>query len=204
MSGTTTARAIAIVFHPLMIPLYVLLLLLNLDSFLTYSLPLSYKTTLAGTIFLTTALFPLLLTWILFRMKLISSVYLSARKERTYPLLAVTVFYYLTYFLLKGIHISTLFSYFMLGATLLAILALLFNYYRKISLHMIGAGSVTGFLIGLSANFGVNLSTEILAGILLSGIIGYSRLKTNSHHPADVYAGFAMGVVVMLTIMVLA
>jgi hypothetical protein len=203
MLGTKLARVISYVFHPLLIPTYILLLLLNLNSFLTLSLPVSFKLTLAGVVFLTTVLFPLFLTWMLYRLSIISSVVMAAKEERIYPILAISVFYYLTYFLLRGIHISAIFSIYMLGATLLAILSLMVNFYRKISLHMIGIGSFTGLFLGLSLNFGINLHAEICAGILLAGIIGFARLKSNAHQPAEIYSGFAMGVFVMTILMIL-
>ena len=203
MIETKLARVISYVFHPLLVPSYILLLILNLDSFLSRSLPIQYKLALAGVVFLTTLVFPLFLTWMLYRLRIISSVLLTSKEERIYPILAISVFYYLTYFLLRDIHISAIFSYYMLGATLLAIVSLIVNFYRKISLHMIGAGSFTGLFLGLSLNFGINLHTEILSGILLAGIIGTARLSSDSHRPTEIYSGFVMGVVVMTTLMVL-
>ena len=203
MTGTKLAGVISYVFHPLLMPLYVLLLLLNLNSLLSYTLPFSYKTTLVVVVFFTTVLFPLFLTWMCYRLKIISSVFMSKKEERIYPVLAISVFYFLTWYLMNGIHVSTIFSYYMRGATLLAILSLVVNFYWKISLHMIGIGSFTGLFLGLSLNFGINLYFEILSGILLAGIIGFARLKSNSHQPAEIYSGFVMGVVVMATLIIL-
>ncbi|MCX6269550.1 MAG: hypothetical protein NTW16_19720 [Bacteroidetes bacterium] len=203
MIETKLARMISYVFHPLLIPTYILLMLLNIDTFLSFALPLSYKAALTGVVLLTTLMFPLFLTWMLFRLNIISSIFMTTREERIYPILALSVFYYLTYFLLRGIHISTIFSYYMLGATLLAIIALMVNFYRKISLHMIAAGSFTGLFLGLALKFGLQLNTEIIAGILLAGMIGFARLKSDSHQPAEIYAGFGVGVVVMTVLITL-
>jgi hypothetical protein len=194
---TKLSRGLSFLFHPLLMPAYVLLMLFNLDGFIARSLPFSYKMILLGVVILTTVLFPLFLTWMLYRLKIISSMFIPRREERVYPILAIAVFYYITYFLLSGIHISNIFSYYMLGATLLATLVLMVNFYMKISLHMVGIGSFTGLFLGLSLNFGISLNTEIIAGILLAGIIGFARLKSGSHQPADIYTGFLTGVVVM-------
>jgi len=200
---TKIARGISYLFHPLLIPSYTLLLLLNIDLFVSTAVPVTYKMMLAGIVLLTTCLIPLVLTWFLYRLRLISSFLLAGREERIYPILSISVFYYVTYYLLKGIHISAIFSYYMLGATLLAILALVVNFYRKISLHMIGAGSFTGLFLGLSLNFDLNFNLEVMAGIMMAGIIGYARLKSNSHEPAEIYSGFAMGAVTMTLLMIL-
>lgn len=197
------ARGVSYLFHPLMFPLYVLMYLLALDSFLSRTLPLSAKATLTGLVFLTTVLSPLFLTWLLVRLRIISSVFMSVKEERIYPIMAITVFYYLTYFLLKGTHISAIFSFFMLGATLLAILTLAMNLFMKVSLHMIGVGSFAGLFLGLALNYGISLNIEILSGIMLAGIIGYSRLESNAHRPAEIYTGFAMGATVMTILFLL-
>ena len=200
---TKIAKGISYLFHPLLIPTYTLLLLQNIDIFVSHPVPVTYQRLLLGIVFLTTFLFPLALTWFLYRLRLISSLFLSGREERIYPILSISVFYYITYYLLRGTHISIIFSYYMLGATLLAIMSLIINFYRKISLHMIGAGSITGLFLGLSLNFGVNFTVEVVAGIMLAGIIGYARLKSNSHDPAEIYSGFALGVVIMTLLMIL-
>ncbi len=203
MIESKLARVISWLFHPLMMPLYILLLLLNHPGFMPLPLVFYYKMALIGVVVLTTMLFPLFFTWMLCRLGIISSIFMNTKEDRIFPILAISVFYYITYFLLRGIHISTIFSYYMLGATLLAILSLIITFSRKISLHTIAIGSCTGLFLGLSLNFGINLMTEIYVSILLAGIVGFARLKANSHQPAEIYSGFVMGVVVMTTLMIL-
>jgi hypothetical protein len=200
---TKLARGISYLFHPLLIPTYLLLVLLNFDVFVTQSVPFYYRLILAGVVFLTTFIFPLTFTLLLYRLQLISSWQLIRKEERIFPILAIAVFYYVTYYLLKGIHFSSIFSYYMLGATLLAVLSLVVNFYRKISLHMVAAGSFTGLFLGLSLNFGVNFNTEIFSGILLAGIIGYARLLSDTHKPSEIYAGFGLGAIIMSALMIL-
>ena len=197
------ARGISYLFHPLLIPSYTLLILLNINPFISHTIPLSYKLILAGMVLLTTFIFPLVFTWLLYHLAFVSSFFLVRKEERTYPILAISIFYYVSYYLLKGIHVSTIFSYYMLGATLLSILALVVNFYFKISLHMIAAGSFTGLFLGLSLNFGINLQAEVLSAIILAGIVGYARLESNTHKPAEIYSGFALGVIVMTLLIIL-
>lgn len=198
-----TARLLSRLLHPIFMPLIVLLLLMNIGSFLTSVMPLQVKATLAAVVLFTTVLIPLFLMWILRRLGLISSYEMPTAAERTYPVLAISVFYYVTYFLLKGIHISAIFSLYMLGCTLLAILTLAAGFFMKISLHMIGTGSLTGLFLGLGLNFGIDLTGWVLAWVLLSGIVGWARMCEGSHTPAEVYAGFLAGAGVMTGIMML-
>lgn len=199
---TKIARGISYIFHPLLIPSYTLLLLLNLDIFNFHTVPAMYKMILTGIVLLITFIVPVLLTWFLYQLGIISSFFLGSREERTYPILSVAVFYYVCYYMLRSGHVSTIFNYYMLGATLLAVLSLIINFYRKISLHMIGAGSFTGLFLGISLNFGINFTPELFASILLSGIIGYARLKSNAHEPSEIYSGFILGALTMSLLMI--
>lgn len=197
------AGGISYFFHPLMIPLYVLLMLLGLNSFFSLLVPLSFKLALTGIVVLTTVLFPLIITFLLRRLKIISSFYLEQKEDRIFPILCSAVFYYLTYYLLKRVQFASLFSYFMLGVTLLAIIALVLTFYSKISLHMIGMGSLTGLFLGLTLNFGPHFLNLFFIGVLCSGLVGFARLYLNAHKPAEIYSGFFLGVMVLSILIML-
>jgi hypothetical protein len=190
-------KIISLLFHPLFFPVYTLLALLFFPWYLASLLPLPAKLMMMGTVVLTTVLVPLLFIYVLYRKKIIRSLYLESRPERIYPLLTVAVCYYITYYLLKEYPVSMLFSYYMLGCTFLAILSLILTFYMKISLHMVGTGGFLGMLTGLALNFSYPLAGAITGMILVCGLVGYIRLKTNSHKPSEVYAGFLVGAVVM-------
>lgn len=187
------ARGISYLLHPLLIPVYVLLLMLNTGDTSNLIIPFSYKITLFGMVALTTVLFPLFLTFLLFRFRLISSIYVDQREERVYLILAVAIFYYLTYYLLKGVSLSIIFNYFMLGSALLALVTLILNFYFKVSLHMIGVGGLCGLLLGISIKYGVRAEIPLYLSILASGITGFARLQLNAHRPSEIYWGYFLG-----------
>lgn len=110
-------RLLTIIFHPLFIPFYMLVVLLNIDVLFAMMIPLRVKLILSGLVFLTTIVFPLLCVFFLYKLKLVRSLHLESKEERIYPLLILAVFYYLTYYLLKSFPISFIFSYYMLGST---------------------------------------------------------------------------------------
>jgi hypothetical protein len=196
------ARLLTIVFHPLFVPFYMLMLLLNVNTFFAMMIPVKAKLLLTAMVFLTTILLPLLIVFLLYRMKVVKSFYLKSREERIYPLLAVAVFYYLTYFLLKRFSISFIFSYYMLGSTFLTILAMIISFYRKISLHMIGIGGMVGLLMGLSLSLSLDLTWFVVAAIFLGGFIGFARIQSNSHKPSEIYSGFLVGAGVMFLLFI--
>ena len=86
------ARILSFLFHPLLIPTYILVILLGLDTSFSVLLPLQMKLLVVGTILVTTFIFPLIILFIMFRMKIISSLYLPKREERIFPLLIIAIF----------------------------------------------------------------------------------------------------------------
>ncbi len=196
------ARMFTLVFHPLFVPFYMLLILLNVNTFFAMMIPVKAKMFLTGLVFITTILLPLLIVFLLYRLKLVKSFYLQSREERIYPLLAVAVFYYITYYLLKSFSISFIFSYYMLGSTFLTILAMIISFYWKISLHMIGIGGMVGLLMGLSLNLNLDLTWFVISAIILGGFLGFARIQSNSHKPSEIYSGFLVGAGVMFLLFI--
>ena len=115
------ARFFTYLLHPLFVPFYILMILLNANSSFALTITLKAKLIISGLVILATILIPLLIIFLLFRLKLVKSFRMESREERIYPLLVISIFYYLTYYLLKSFTISFIFSYYMLGSTFLAI-----------------------------------------------------------------------------------
>jgi len=203
MTQIRCSKALSYLLHPILMPFYLLLILLNLNVFFSLLIPFSYKLILLAVVTLTTVVFPLFVLFLLYQRRIITSFFLEAREERFYPILTIALFYYVTYYMLKGVQISSIFSYYMLGATLLAICALIINFYHKVSLHMVGMGGVSGFFLGLSCIFGLHFLVLVLISLLLSGMVGSARLIANAHKPAEIYSGFLMGCVIMTLMVVL-
>lgn len=195
-----TATFLSFLFHPLLMPCVVLAIMLNIDPVTSLALPLKMKGITIGMAFITTVLIPLSMVFLIYRLGVIRSIYMRIREERAVPLLMIAVFYYLTYHLLRGLHLPGIIHMYMLGATLLMILLIIVNFFMKVSLHMAGLGAFTGLLTGMSFHYGSNTSWWILGGILLSGIVGTARMKLNAHQPSDLYTGWLMGALIMFLI----
>ena len=194
-------RVITFILHPLLMPVYILALLLEMNNYSGMTIPLYYKLLLTGVVMLMTVILPLIFTWFLRRLEFIRSFYMPTKEERVYPILSVVVFYYATFYLLRDVSISGIFSYYMLGATLVTVVVLIINFYRLISLHATGIGSIAGLFLGLMLNFRINFLPEIIAAVMLAGIIGYARIKQGAHQPSEIYSGFVIGATV-LTILI--
>lgn len=197
------AKTISVLFHPMLMPLYAFFILFGSRSYFSSLLPWSVKLMIAGIIALNTILFPLVLFWLFRKKGLIHSYLMVNRDERTYPYLIMAVFYFITFYLLKNLQLPYLYGLFMLGATFLAIMALLVNFYWKISSHLIGTGGLLGTFLALHLRSVMDIPVMIMVLILVSGITGFARLKTDSHEPAQVYCGFFAGVIMMCSLFLL-
>ncbi len=192
------AKIISTIFHPLLVPTYALLLLINLQTHTILALPITYRYVIVGIVFLTSFVLPSIFIFILLKFGKIQSLNMSTQKERTLPMLIITIAFYTTYYLLKQTTVTGLMALFMVGATMLVLVALVFNYITKISLHMTAWGGLFGTFLGLAISFNFNLISILYIIIFLIGIVATARLKLNAHTPFQVYLGFFVGTTVMM------
>lgn len=192
------AKIFSYLFHPLLMPTYTMLVLLNLHAYFAMIIPEQAKWRLIGIVFLVTFVFPAILSYFFLRTGIIHSFEMRSRQERVFPLLITAIFFYLNYYLINGVEISPVFAYFAIGATSLVIVTLLINFFWKISMHMIGMGALFGTLLGVSLAFYVSIPSLIFASVIVAGLTGFARLRLTAHDPSQVYTGFLAGTVVML------
>ena len=194
------AGILSVLLHPLLVPVYFLLVLYQIPE-LTYSAYSGHvQLLLLGFVFLLTFVLPMLILLLMKLMKLVETLMLEGKNERLVPLLIVAVIYFLTFYTLFRTHLPgfRIFSFFMLGSSLLTLVALSVHYFTKISLHLTAWGGFTGGLIGMSLLLSLNLYFWLFPVIFLSGITAYARLENKAHTPFQVCLGYLTGWVLML------
>lgn len=201
------SKLIAWLFLPLFTPIYGLLLVLYLPLDSTFfsanaSLYLLHPTLkilfiLLFSVFIVLA--PGLSLVVMKRNNTISSLQLEKRKERLGPI-GLMAFYCLILFLFlhfqnKDAFIPPLLKGMVLGGVIASSAAFLITKKMKISLHTIGMGSLFGFIYMFSLPL-VKAPVFILVAILiLSGIVGTTRLYLKAHTLKEIGLGFALGFV---------
>ncbi len=190
-------------FHPMLMPSYALVLLLNLNYFISYDYTFEIKAYLVVFVFIMTFALPAILMVLLKKVRAIESLKMDDRKERMLPLAMMAVIYYITYYSLRRTGILITFNLFLLGTTIVTLFTLVVNMYTKISLHMVSMGGIAGALLGLLLNYPIDLQWMLYLLILLSGLVGYARLTVSNHTLRQVYNGFMMGFVIMLALFVM-
>jgi membrane-associated phospholipid phosphatase len=192
------AKIISVVFHPLLMPTYAMVILLHLRTYFSMIIPGNAKWNIIGLLFIITFILPVIMNYFLLRLKVIKSFEMREREERIFPFIITIVFFYLAYYMTKGLGIDPLFSYFSIGATFVAVMALLINFFWKISIHMLAIGALFGLVLGTSLNFVVNNTLLLFCIILVAGLVGFARLKLKAHTHAQVYVGFLLGATLLL------
>jgi hypothetical protein len=169
-----------------------MLILFNSQTVLDY-LPFEAKKVIFLIVFISTAILPLTFIPFYYFQKIIKSIYLETKKERLIPFFITAVLYYFAYYLLVRLGAPVTINLFILASASAVLLLFLLSFKWKISAHMTGIGGLAGALIALSFRLQVNLDYFIIATILASGILGYSRLKLKSHQPFEIYTGWLAG-----------
>jgi hypothetical protein len=196
------AKIISIIFHPLFIPLYGMLIIFTAPTLFWY-IPLKVKKILLLVIITNNILIPVsLLPFFRYR-NIISSWIIETRKERILPLMTVSFFYSITSVIMYRLQIPVFLKSYVLSTSILAITVTIITFWWKISLHSVGTGALAGIVIILSLNMKVPLTWFLIPVILITGLILSSRLKLNTHNPPEVYLGFFTGFVIMNLCMLL-
>jgi hypothetical protein len=194
------AKVISVIFYPLFIPTYAFAVLLAMPTYFSALLPASSKLLLVGLIFTTTCVFPTLIYLVMIKTKIVGTTWLSNKEDRTLPYTVSIIFFYLAYYMLKRLGVPPVLTYFMIGATFLNVLVMGINFFWKISSHMASVGAFVGIAVGLSYFLGTFYFSLIAASLLVAGVVGYARLKLEAHTNAQIYTGFLLGFLSMVSL----
>lgn len=203
MMGKRIAQTLSLVFQPLFIPLYSVFLLFNTDTYITYAVNTELQRFIYGVVVVNSMLLPMAVFFFLLSRGHIQSLHMHTASERSLPFLTVIIFQLSTYVLFRQMPLPALIPDLVLGGALSVLMAFVVNLQWKISIHMLGMGGLVGTFIGLAVRYQVDALYLVMALLLLSGLVGYARLRLYAHTPAQVYAGFLTGAMLLVGVVVL-
>jgi membrane-associated phospholipid phosphatase len=185
------ANIVSIVFHPLLMVTYGMLLALSFTYLGVY--PLSLKLYLMAGVFLCTVVVPGLIIALMIKSGAADDMELTNRRERLMPyLLFITSNIVCLFYLLKMQLPYWLLSMF-LGVCVALFAALCINFVWKISIHALGVGGLLGAIMGIARMQMMNPYGLLMAVLIAAGLVGTARIILNKHTPMQVYAGFLLG-----------
>lgn len=185
------ANIISIVFHPVLMVTYGVILALGHTYLAIYPMPM--KLYLAGGAFLCTAVIPGLLVALMLKSDGDDDYELTDRRRRVIPyLIFITSNMICLFYLFKTQMPFWMLSMF-IGVCLGLFIALCINFSWKISTHAMGIGGLLGAVMGVARMQMINPFWLFAIGFVAVGLTCTSRLILERHTPAQVYAGASLG-----------
>jgi hypothetical protein len=196
------AGIISVIFHPLLIPVYGLLIIFIAPTLYNY-LPSEVKKLVILIVLVNNVFLPVSLMPFLVHRNLISSWFMNERKDRVIPLMFSTILYIVTTYIIFRFSVPSFLKSFFIATSFLSLAATIVNFWWKISLYSIGAGVLLALVLILSLKMYTPLLWYLIPVIIAGGLILSSRLQLNLHNPGQVWCGFLAGFIAFATILML-
>jgi len=194
------ARTLSLVFNPFYLPLVGLIILFWCSYMKFY--PLMYKISVLFLVYLFTILVPTYLIRLHNTYHGKKLFELRQRERRMVPYIISIISYFTCYYLMDYFHIPHFISTILVGALVVQIICAIINIWWKISTHSAGIGAVTGALIVFSFAFGFYLLWWLSLTLIVSGLVGSSRLILRQHTLAQVVVGYVVGLITTMFVII--
>ena len=193
------AHLLSYVFHPLFIPTYFFLYLMQVLPFEFVGITdWQLKMRLFSVAWLT-AFFPAFAVFLLWRLKLSDSIFLRTQKERIIPYVVTMFFYWWMYYLSRNFTDQPVaLKFFYLGIFVASAIGMTVNNFMKVSLHAMGIAGITTAILLVSVFYPVNSSIWVFFSILLTALVISARLIVSDHSKKELIVGLFIGVFTQL------
>lgn len=196
------ANILSVIFHPFLITLYSFLLIFISGSYITF-LPSSIKLVILIVVFFNTLLIPIISLFILKRLGLIKSFYLEKNRERIVPVIITSIPYFFTLYLMARLPVPQVLLKIIESGVFVLLVAALISYWWKISLHLMGVGGLSGFLLACATMNYFKALPFIMIAFVVAGLLASARLKSGDHEPAQVYGGYLIGLAIVFVFFII-
>lgn len=204
------AHLFSILFHPLLMVSYVLLVFIFINPYLFGSQDLHSLGFIMISVFSISVFFPLIAVLLMRMVGLIESIQMKDKMERIGPLIVTGIFYLWLFINIKqNNNIAGAYTTFVLGSTIALFIAFFVNSFSKVSLHAIGMGGLLAIMfiirlnysydfyylsLGSLGNLKIHFDVFLIIAIFIAGLVGSSRLVLSAHKPDELYGGYIIGI----------
>jgi membrane-associated phospholipid phosphatase len=191
-------KIVSLVFQPLLIPTYALLLLMSMDIFSV--LPSLWRwIAIIGTL-LFTGILPAVPIWLMMKRGEVHDLFISKREERTMPyLFSFMAYVFWALFMWRTLQLPMFIVAMGIGSAISIFIIVFINLKWKISAHGAGMGGLCGGVFGVCYRTAINPLWLFVIILFLSALVAFSRLELKAHTPGQVLAGFAVGFAAVFT-----
>ena len=186
------AKIISVIFHPVFMPLYGLVLIFSTPTIYSY-VSLQAKKLLLLIVLINNVVMPIILFVFLKVRNYVLTWEMESRKERMFPLFFATILYAITTYVILKYPVPVFIKTYFVGIFFVAATLTVINNWWKISIHAAASGAITALMLMLSFRMYHITILPLAATIAVAGLILSSRLRLNFHSPAQVWFGFLLG-----------
>lgn len=191
-TSARAARALSLLMHPLLIPVYLTAILLFGDTVM-FVLPLRVKVFFMLVVALNTCVIPAMALGLLRGLGYIKGYNSGARRDRIIPLAIALLCYGLCAYTIDNIFSAFLLRKVLIAASVCIAAGLAVSYFRSISLHMLAFGGMVAVLLILTVSWLGYLIPYLVAFLLIAGLACSARLYLAREEPSDAFWGFIVG-----------
>ena len=202
--GRAVATLVSYVFHPVFMPVVMMILLYKLAPVNFVNVPVGNileRGSFMNLLFVVgncTIFFPLITVLLMKTLGFVKSIEMHDVKDRMMPLLANMIFYFWAYHVINNIGGTPFILKALLLGTFWGVIAIfVVSIFVKISMHAVAAGGMVGILAVLLVVNPINMLPALYTGLLLAGGIGTARLLLRAHAVAEVWLGYFVGALLM-------
>ena len=205
------SKILGILFHPLTIVLYSLLLLQLCNPYEFIIENEREKVVIFTLIGMLTVGFPVLAIALIHFLEIMKGMAITKQQERIVPLILAAMFYLWLFINIRSnTYIPEIFISIVLGATIAIFIAFFINNFSRIHLHSIGIGSLIMVIVVYMLSFPsqqfpvklwslgtyvFDLSLFLIIAILLGGILAFAAKQFHAYNNQDIYGGALVGVI---------
>ena len=197
---THFAKAISIIFHPLLLPSYAVAIIVMTNPYMFSNLESTNKLRMLLIVLINTFVFPVIAIFLLKKLNFISSFDLEKNQDRHIPLISTSLFFFWSYLVFSDMPISPFLPDVLLGASICVFASFFINIFFKISIHTLASGYLIGIAIALLRTSTYNLEFLLILAFIIAGLVGSARLYLKAHQLDEVASGYAVGIMCYMII----
>ena len=185
------SKIISTIFHPIFIPLYGIIMLLNMDYFFIYSQV--YKLFVISIVTIFTCIIPAIYTFFLIRKKQMENWEMEKKEERHIIYIITLISFLVCIYILWKIRIPNIVILMAICSFITILSIAIINIFWKISIHAASMGCFTGGVF-LSCYFmQINPIWLLVSVLIISGLVCSARLELKAHTIGQVLSGYFLG-----------
>ncbi len=187
-------KSISFIFHPLLLPVFGLLIIFNSGSYHSY-IPFEVKRIIFIVYFVSTVMLPLSIFPFLYYQKIVRNWSTTDHRQKVLPILIVSAFQFFAWYMISRYSIPPLYKTFIFYTALFTLFTAIFSIKININLHLLAFGGLIGFSIGLAFSKSLDIHILLMALFSIVGLLGFSQLALNKSKPLAMYLSFLFGFV---------